>query len=178
MSQVNSKLDTDRKAVKEKMKAQKLKNFLVLRMQHTMRPKYQSLLQRYFHTWRNKLLWIQGYELKQLELANDILTNELEQVVPAYERLKDDDDYFEHNLNAIKCPDHIARDIRVGKAGGFFDETDSDQEDLGAVGDRATGASARKGRRAGIDGDLSDSLKDKNKLSQSEKSLNKPLKIL
>ena len=101
--------------------------------------------------------------------------------MPAYERLKTDDEFFEHNLNFVKCPEHIAKDIRLGKAGGLFDETDSDEEGLGAVGDRAAGASARKGpakARAGIDGDLSDSLKDKNKLSQSEKSLKKPLKIL
>ena len=75
---VNAKIESDRRVVKEKTKAQKTKNFLIGRMQHAMRPRYQGLLQRYFHSWRNKLLWIQGYELKQLELANDILTNELE----------------------------------------------------------------------------------------------------
>ena len=62
LSQVNAKLDQERRKYKQKKKDARLKTLLIAVMTEFQQPTYKKILQNGFNKWRFKHLKVQRYE--------------------------------------------------------------------------------------------------------------------
>ena len=110
---------------------------------------------------------MQRLQLKQLDITKDILVDELEQGMKINQVIKDSAEV--DKICNIRCPDCISKSLLKVTGGLFGDDSDDDyQKD-----------SKKKWKESGeiISDPLGDSLPDKNVLSRSEQSLQKPLQL-